>query len=89
MLFPLELAVLLGAAADAVALVATPPAAAADDADATGEETTAVPLAAADETPEDVELAPVAAIRCSRSACVVHVMLVPAELTRGRAAQLG
>ena len=32
--------------------------------------------------------APVAAMRASRSAAVVQVMLVPAELTRGRAAQL-
>ena len=39
-----------------------------------------VPLAAA--------VAPVAAIRASRSAAVVHVTLVPAELTRGSAAQL-
>lgn len=77
MSFPLEPAVLLGTAADAVALVATPPAA--DE-----------PLATADEAPEDVEfeLAPVAAMRCARSACVVQVMLVPAELTRGSAAQL-
>ena len=90
MLFPLELPVLLGTAADA-ALVVTTPVAAADDADAAAEDTPAVLLATADETPEDVEfdeLAPVAAIRCSRSACVVHAMLVPSELTRGRAAQL-
>ena len=32
--------------------------------------------------------APVAAMRASRSAAVVQVMLVPAEFTRGRAAQL-
>ena len=67
------------------------PVAAADDADAAAEDTPAVLLATADEAPEDVEfdeLAPVAAIRCSRSACVVHAMLVPSELTRGRAAQL-
>ena len=32
--------------------------------------------------------APVAAMRASRSAAVVQVMLVPAELTRGSAAQL-
>lgn len=37
---------------------------------------------------EEPDVAPVAAIRASRSAWVVHVMLVPAELTRGRAAQL-
>lgn len=34
------------------------------------------------------EVAPVAAIRASRSAAVVQVILVPAEFTRGRAAQL-
>ncbi len=33
-------------------------------------------------------VAPVAAMRASRSAAVSHVILVPAELTRGRAAQL-
>ena len=58
--------------------------------------------AAADEEPADAELtaapppaallpvavAPVAAMRASRSAAVVHVTLVPAELTRGSAAQL-
>ena len=33
-------------------------------------------------------VAPVAAMRASRSAGVVHVMLVPAELTKGSAAQL-
>ena len=84
MSFPLDPAVLLGAAAE---LVVTPPVV--DDAEAAVEDTTAVPLATADE--EDVEfdeLAPVAAIRCSRSAWVVQARLVPSELTRGRAAQL-
>ena len=43
-----------------------------------------------DEMPESElpEVAPVAAMRASRSAAVVQVMLVPAELTSGRAAQL-
>ena len=38
--------------------------------------------------PPAAAFAPVAAIRASRSAAVVHVTLVPAELTRGSAAQL-
>jgi hypothetical protein len=36
----------------------------------------------------DGAYAPVAAMRASRSAAVVQVMLVPALLTRGRAAQV-
>ena len=44
----------------------------------------------ADEEPELElpEVAPVAAMRASRSAAVVQVMLVPAEFTNGSAAQL-
>ena len=38
--------------------------------------------------PVDAAVAPVAAMRASRSAAVVQVTLVPAELTSGRAAQL-
>ena len=46
--------------------------------------------AEADEEPELElpEVAPVAAMRASRSAAVVQVMLVPAEFTNGSAAQL-
>lgn len=78
-LFALDPAVLLDTAADAVVLVATPPVAAV-------EEMAAVPLATAEDV--EFELAPVAAIRCSRSACVVQAILIPAELTRGSTAQL-
>lgn len=51
----------------------------------------AVDEAAAAALEPELELplvAPVAAMRASRSAAVVQVMLVPAELTNGRAAQL-
>lgn len=37
---------------------------------------------------EDAAVAPVAARRLARSACVVHVIDVPAELVKGKAAQL-
>lgn len=43
---------------------------------------------AEDTTAEEPDVAPVAAIRASRSDWVVHVILVPAELTRGSEAQL-
>ena len=51
---------------------------------AAAEEDAALPVAAL----LDASVAPVAAMRASRSAAVVQVMLVPAELTRGKAAQL-
>ena len=47
----------------------------------------AAPKAGATLTPEG-PVAPVAAIRASRSAAVVHVMLVPGEFTNGSEAHL-
>ena len=54
--------------------------------DATVEE--AASLLEPESSPVSASVAPVAAIREFTSACVVHVMLVPALFTRGNAAQL-
>ena len=48
-----------------------------------------VALAAPEAAPELAAVAPVAAMRASRSAGVVQVTVVPAESTSGRAAHLG
>ena len=48
----------------------------------------ALEAAAVDPSPVIPPVAPVAAIRASASAVVVQVMLVPAELTKGNAAQI-